>query len=114
MTGILYHNPRCSKSRQALELLKEKGIEPEIHEYLKAPISKEQLKEILSLLNMGANELIRSSEEIYRELGLSKDDPEEQLIDAMIKHPKLIQRPIYVNNGKAAVGRPPEDILTIA
>ena len=113
MTGILYHNPRCSKSRQALALLKEKGVEPEIHEYLKAPISKEQLEEILALLNVSANGLIRSSEEIYKELGLSKDDPEEQLIDAMVKHPKLIQRPIFVNNGKAAVGRPPENILAI-
>jgi len=113
MTGILYHNPRCSKSRQALALLKEKGIEPEIHEYLKTPINKEQLEEILALLSVSASELTRSSEDIYKELGLSKDDPEEQLIDAMVKHPKLIQRPIYINNGKAAVGRPPEDILAI-
>ena len=113
MTGILYHNPRCSKSRQALALLKEKGIEPEIHEYLKTPISKEQLEEILALLNISASDLIRSSEDTYKELGLSKNDSEEQLIDAMVKYPKLIQRPIYVNNGKAAVGRPPEDILTI-
>ena len=113
MSGILYHNPRCSKSRQTLELLKEKGLEPEIHEYLKTPIDKAQLKEILALLNIGANALIRSSEEIYKELGLSKEDNEEALIDAMIEHPKLIQRPIYVNNGKAAVGRPPENVLNI-
>ena len=114
MTGVLYHNPHCSKSRQALALLKEKGVEHKVHEYLKEPIDKEQLKEILSLLSMSAGELIRKSEDIYKELKLSKDDSEEALIDAMVKHPKLIQRPIYVNNGKAAVGRPPENILEIA
>jgi arsenate reductase len=113
MQGILYHNPHCSKSRQALALLRENGVEPEISEYLKTPMDKERLLEILALLNISAAELIRSSEEVYQELQLSKDDTEAKLVDAMTKHPKLIQRPIYVNNGKAAVGRPPENILKI-
>ena len=113
MTGILYHNPRCSKSRQTLELLREKGLQPEIVEYLGTPISKAALVDILSMLNMPASELIRNSESIYKELGLSKEDTEERLINAMMEHPKLIQRPIYINKGKAAIGRPPENVLNI-
>ena len=113
MTGILYHNPRCSKSRQALALLTEKGLQPEIVEYLDTPISKATLVDILAMLNMPANELIRNSESIYKELGLSRNDTEERLIGAMTEHPKLIQRPIFINKGKAAIGRPPENILNI-
>ncbi|MBV1872741.1 MAG: arsenate reductase (glutaredoxin) [Gammaproteobacteria bacterium] len=113
MSGILYHNPRCSKSRQTLELLKERGVNPSVSEYLKTPMDHPTLKNILALLNIPAHALIRSSEAIYKELELSSTDTEEQLIDAMIAHPKLIQRPIYVNKGKAALGRPPENILAI-
>lgn len=114
MTVKFLHNPRCSKSRQTLSLLEEKGIQPEIVEYLKAPPSKEQLKQILSLLNMEPRDLMRKKEHEYQELGL--DNPQltkEELIDAMINTPKLIERPIVIADGKAAIGRPPEKILEI-
>lgn len=110
----IFHNPRCTKSRQTLSLIEEKGIEPEIIEYLKEPPSKEQLKQILSMLNMTPRQLMRTKEKEYREKGL--DNPqltEDQLIDAMINTPKLIERPIVICEGKAAIGRPPEKILEI-
>lgn len=114
MPITLYHNPRCSKSRQALELLRQQGIEPEILEYLKTPPDVATLTRLLKLLGLAPRELMRKKEPEYRELGL--DDPalsSEQLIEAMVAHPKLIERPIVIKGNKVALGRPPERVLDI-
>jgi len=110
----IYHNPRCSKSRATLELLRERGIEPDVIEYLKTPPSREELERILDLLGLEPRDLMRQNEEEYRNADL--DDPgltRETLILAMIQRPKLIQRPIVLAHGKAAIGRPPEQVLEI-
>jgi len=114
MTVNIYHNPRCSKSRQTLELIQSKNINPAIIEYLKTPPSKDELRHILTLLGLSARELLRTKEDEYQELGL--DDPhldEDRIIDIMIAHPKLIERPIVVTENAAAIGRPPEKVLEI-
>ncbi len=114
MTITLYHNPRCSKSRQALELLREHGTEPNVIEYLRTPPSREQLKDILQLLGIGPRALLRRGEEEYAALNL--DNPalsDDAVIDAMVSHPKLIERPIFIHDGKAIIGRPPERVLEI-
>jgi arsenate reductase len=114
MKVTIYHNPRCSKSRQTLELLQSSGIEPEIIEYLKTPPSRSRLKDILKLLKLEPRDLMRRNEDEYRKAKL--DNPKltkDQLIDAMIKYPVLIERPIVLANGKAAIGRPPEKVLEI-
>jgi len=114
MSITVYHNPRCSKSRKALELIRQQGEEPLIIEYLKTPPSREQFKETLRLLGIGPRALLRRGEEEYSALNL--DNPElsdEAIIDAMLAHPKLIERPIVIHNGKAIIGRPPERILEI-
>jgi arsenate reductase len=111
---VIYHNPRCSKSRQTLDLLNEHGVDAEIVEYLKTPPDAETLERILDMLGLQPRELMRNNETAYRELGL--DDASlsrEQLIAAMVEHPKLIQRPIVIRGSKAALGRPPEDVLEI-
>ena len=114
MSSTIYHNPRCSKSRQTLELLHEKNIEPEVVEYLKNPPSREQLLEILDMLGLEPRQLMRTKEPEYREQGLDDESlSRDQLIEAMLATPKLIERPIVVNNGKAAIGRPPESVLDI-
>ena len=114
MSVSIYHNPRCSKSRQTLELLNEKGIEPDVVEYLNTPPDKNELTRILSLLGIGPRELMRKGESEYREQGLDNPDlSDEQLIDAMISTPKLIERPIVITGNKAAIGRPPEKVLDI-
>ena len=110
----IYHNPRCSKSRNALALLKEKGIEPKIVEYLKNPPDKSELKTILQLLGMTPRDLMRKKEKEYKahnlqDANLSEDD----LLTAMVSYPKLMERPVVLANGKAALGRPTENILTI-
>lgn len=110
----IFHNPRCSKSRATLGLLQERGLQPRVVEYLETPPSAEQLQRILELLGLQPRELIRSNEAEYRELGL--DDPSlsrAQLIQAMVEHPRLIQRPIVLSEGRAALGRPPESVLEI-
>lgn len=110
----IYHNPRCSKSRQTLELLQQKGMDPEVVEYLKSPLSPETLRELLGLLNMKPVDLIRRKEPEFLELGLDRPGiPDDEIIDAMVRHPRLIERPIVVNDGKAAIGRPPESVLNI-
>lgn len=112
--AILYHNPRCSKSRQTLELLRAQGLEPEVVEYLKTPPTAAELERILKLLGREPRELLRTGEAEYQQLGL--DDPtltRETLIQAMVDHPKLIERPILLTRGKAALGRPPENVLEI-
>ncbi len=114
MEIIIYHNPQCSKSRATLQLLEQRGIKPKIIEYLKTPPSKTEMKEILNLLGLEPRALMRKQEPEYREAGL--DDPSltpEALIAAMLKQPKLIERPIVLANGKAAIGRPPENVLKI-
>ncbi len=114
MTAIIYHNPRCSKSRQTLQLLKENDIEPEVVEYLVNPPTVAKLKEIISLLGVEPRSIIRKGEEVYKSSGadnLSLND--SQLIALMVAHPKLIERPIVLANGKAALGRPPEKVLEI-
>ena len=110
----IYHNPRCSKSRQTLQLLQDNGVEPEVVLYLEQPPSKKQLKELLGKLGISARELLRKSEDEYRELGL--DDAalgDDVILDAMHTHPKLIERPIVVSGNRAVIGRPPENVLTI-
>lgn len=114
MKATIYHNPRCSKSRQTLALLRERGVEPEIIEYLKNPPDQEQLSGVLALLKLEPRSLMRRQETAYKELKL--DDPglsKEQLIAAMVGSPILIERPIVLANGKAALGRPPENVLGI-
>lgn len=114
MSVTIYHNPRCSKSRQTLQLINEQGIEPEIVEYLNTPPSAEELKQALELLGMGPRDLMRKGESAYREAGLDDDSlSDEQLIAAMLEHPILIERPIVLANGKARIGRPPESVLEI-
>ncbi len=110
---VIYYNPRCSKCRSTLKLLQERGEEPEIIEYLQATPSRSELKEVLSLLGMHAGQLLRKKESAYREAGLNDASSEDEILDAMMKHPVLIERPIVVRDGKAAIGRPPENVLDI-
>jgi arsenate reductase len=108
----LYHNTRCSKSRGALELLNARGLEPEVVYYLETPPSPAELHDLLRMLGTGARGLLRTGEPEYAELGL--DDPslgEDALIAAMAAHPKLIERPVFVHDGRAVIGRPPERVL---
>lgn len=115
MTDLtLYHNPRCSKSRSALQLLEERGLTPSIVRYLETPFNAVQLQALLNKLAISPRQLLRTSEDEYKTLGLS--DPQlsdAQLIEAMVSQPKLIERPILVVGDKAVVGRPPEKILEI-
>lgn len=114
MTVTIYHNPRCSKSRATLELLQSHGIEPDIIRYLENPPDADTLKGLLAMLGRSARELLRRGEAEYRELGLDAPELDEAaIIAAMVSHPKLIERPIVVANGKAAIGRPPESVLGI-
>ncbi|MGD8587897.1 MAG: arsenate reductase (glutaredoxin) [Chromatiales bacterium] len=114
MSVEIYHNPRCSKSRQTLQLLKDHGVEPEIVEYLKTPPDRATLERILDMLGLEPRDLMRKKEQEYKENNLA--DPNltrDQLIDAMLAHPKLIERPIVIKDGKAALGRPPEQVLEV-
>ena len=115
MTDLtLYHNPRCSKSRGALELLEARGLTPTVVRYLETPLSAAQLRDLLARLNLSARQLLRSGEDEYKALNLGDSSlSEAQLIDAMAAHPKLIERPILVAGDKAVIGRPPEKILEI-
>ncbi|SLM63905.1 MULTISPECIES: arsenate reductase (glutaredoxin) [Dickeya] len=111
----MYHNPRCSKSRETLALLQQQGITPNVVLYLDTPPDAATLASLLEKLGFAsARELMRSKDDLYRELGLAeKHLSEAQLIQAMVSHPKLIERPIVVANGKARIGRPPEQVLDI-
>ena len=114
MSITIYHNPRCSKSRKTLELIQSKGIKPAIIEYLKDPPTRKKLKEILAMLKLEPRQLMRVNENVYKEKGL--DNPslsKDQLISAMVENPILIERPIVIANGKAVIGRPPENVLGI-
>lgn len=109
----IYHNPRCSKSRQALHFLIEQGIEPQIIEYLKTPLTQKRIKELLTMLNMQAFDIIRTNEVEFKTSHLEKTSSENELIKAIVTHPILLQRPIIVHNNKAVIGRPVEKILEI-
>lgn len=111
----IYHNPRCSKSRDTLSLLKSNGIEPEVVLYLETPPDAQTIRQLLKMLDMSsARELMRQKEDLYKSLNLNDTHlTEERLIQAMVENPKLIERPIVVANGKARIGRPPEDVLEI-
>ncbi len=109
----IWHNPRCSKSRNAATLLEERGVEAEVVKYLETPPTKEEIKAVLKMLGISARELMRTKEAIYKELGLKEVEDEEQLIEAMATHPKLIERPIVIKDGKAAIGRPIEKIVAL-
>lgn len=114
MTVTIYHNPRCSKSRQTLALLQERNIEPEIVLYLENPPDEKELDRLLSLLGLEPRDLMRRKEPEYREQKLDDDSlGRADLIRAMVRTPKLIERPIVVNGEKAALGRPPEAVLEI-
>lgn len=114
MRTTIYHNPRCSKSRQTLALLEERGISPRVVNYLETPPSAAELKTILKRLGLRPRDLMRKGEPRYAELGLKDRDLEDDaLIALMVANPILIERPIVVSGGKAAIGRPPESVLEI-
>ena len=114
MTVTIYHNPRCSKSRQTLALLEEKGAAPKIVDYLKTPPSAAVLKAILKKLGLKPQDIVRKGEARYAELELKERTvSDDELIELMVENPILIERPIVVAGGKAAIGRPPETVLTI-
>lgn len=114
MRTTIYHNPRCSKSRQTLALLEERGISPRVVDYLKTPPSAAELKAILKKLGLRPRDLMRKGEPLYAELGLKdRDLDDDALIALMVANPILIERPIVVSGGKAAIGRPPESVLGI-
>lgn len=110
----IYHNPRCSKSRQTLALIEEKGIEPEIVLYLETPPSSDTLNDLLGKLGISARQLLRKGEDAYKENNLKDDSlSDAQLVAAMVEFPKLIERPIVVKGDKAVLGRPPENVLEL-
>ncbi|MEJ8568987.1 arsenate reductase (glutaredoxin) [Wenzhouxiangellaceae bacterium CH-27] len=114
MTVRMLHNPRCSKSRATLALLQDRGIEPDLSLYLETPPTREELQTILQQLGMKPIELVRKGEAEFRELGLGEPGvSDDRILDAMIEHPRLIERPIVLANGKASIGRPPESVLDI-
>lgn len=114
MTVTIYHNPRCSKSRATLALLNENGVQPEIVEYLKTPPTKGEIERILDGLGMEPRDLMRKKEDPYKALNLSDADmSRDALIDAIVANPILMERPVVVNQGRYALGRPPENVLEI-
>jgi len=115
MTDLtLYHNPRCSKSRGALELLEARGLTPNVVRYLETPLSAAQIKVLLGKLGISARQLLRSGEDEYKMLQLADESlSEAQLIDAIAQHPKLMERPILEVGDKAVIGRPPENVLEL-
>lgn len=113
MTIRIYHNPRCSKSRQTLELIEQAGITPEILLYLETAPGAQELHDLLRKLGISAHELLRKKEAEYSEAGLSPDSSEAEVIAAMVKYPKLIERPIVVKGDRAVLGRPPENVKAL-
>jgi len=109
----IWHNPRCSKSRNATALLEEQKIKTEVVKYLDTPPTKEEIVDVLRMLGLSARELMRTKEDIYKELGLKDVSDENALISAMVENPKLIERPIVIKDGKAAIGRPIENIIEL-
>lgn len=113
MTITIYHNPRCSKSRQTLALIQEKGVEPDIIEYLNTPPSEAELETILTMLGKEPAELMRTGEDEFKQYFKGRDLSRSEIISLMVQYPKVIERPIVVNGDRAAVGRPPESVLDI-
>lgn len=114
MTGwTIYHNPKCSKSRATLALLQEKGIEPQVVEYLKTPPSAAELKSIVAKLGIEPQALVRRGEDIYKQKYAGKTLTDAQWIEAMVDNPILIERPIVVHGSRAMIGRPPENLLQL-
>jgi arsenate reductase (glutaredoxin) len=109
----IYHNPRCTKSRNTLGLLQERGVEPRVIEYLKEPPTKSELKALLTKLNLTPEQLVRKGEEIYKTRYAGKKLTDAQWIDAMVADPILIERPIVVSGRRAVIGRPPENVLQL-
>jgi len=109
----IWHNPRCSKSRNAVALLEEKGVEAEVVKYLDTPPSRAELIAVLEMLGLSAKGLMRNKEDIYKELGINDIHDEDVLISLMLANPKLIERPIVIKEGKAAIGRPIENIMEL-
>jgi len=107
---IIYHNPRCRKSREGLAYLEEKGQKAEVREYLKEPLSKQELADVVQKLGIEPSELLRKNEQIYKTDYKGKSIEESQWIDIMLEHPRLIERPIIVRDDKAVIGRPKEEI----
>ena len=102
----IWHNPRCSKSREAMGILEENGCEMEVIKYLDSKPNEQEIRNILNMLGLSARELMRTKEDVYKELNLKEEQDEAKLIQAMAKHQKLIERPIIIKNGKAIIGRP--------
>jgi arsenate reductase len=109
----IYHNPRCTKSRETLALLREHELEPEIVEYLKDPPSAAELEQLIDKLGIEPHALLRTKEAPYAELGLSKQSTRAQIVQAIVQHPVLLERPIVVVGKRAAIGRPPENVLPL-
>ncbi len=110
---LIYHNPRCSKSRNTLAILHEQGIEPKVVRYLDNPLTAAELKALIAKLGMPVRQLVRSGEPAYRECGLGTESTDAELLAAMASHPKLIERPIVVRGDRAVLGRPPENVLDL-
>ena len=113
MTDLFLHNPRCSKSRAALGLVQDAGVSMVVREYLKEPLSVEELRRIVQLLGVRPIAIARRGEPSFTELGLSDATPDEEVLRALAEHPILIERPIVVRNGRAVIGRPPEKVLDL-
>jgi len=110
---VIYHNPRCSKSRQTLQLCEEAGVDLDVVEYLETPPDEEVLRDLLKKLGKPVHEVVRAKEEVYEQLNLSSDSTEEEIIAAIIKYPVLLERPIVVKDDKAVIGRPPENVKAL-
>jgi len=109
----IWHNPRCSKSRQTLQILEDKNIDADIVKYLETTPDAKSIKDVLQKLGISARELMRTKEDEYKSLGLKDETNEDKLIEAMASHPKLIERPIVIKGDKAVLGRPPEKVLEL-
>ena len=109
----IYHNPRCTKSRQALALLQENGVEPQVVEYLKDLLTKEGLSELIGFLGIEPLALVRKNEAVWKEQFKGKELSDKEVIKAMVENPKLIERPIVVKQKKAVLGRPPQNVLQL-
>lgn len=112
MTTTIWHNPRCSKSRQTLQLLSEQGVEADVFEYLKSPPSIAELRNLLRQLSLTPKQLLRANEDEAKAQNLAAAD-DDTILEAMTLYPKLIERPVVIHNGKAAIGRPPESVLAL-
>ncbi|HET9700389.1 MAG TPA: arsenate reductase (glutaredoxin) [Burkholderiales bacterium] len=113
MKTVIYHNPRCSRSRQALALLQERGAEPEVLDYLKTPPTKAELKALLAKLGLKPEQVLRTGEAVYKQKFRGRDLTDEQWLEALAENPILLERPIVVRGSRAVVGRPPEKVLEI-